>query len=149
MLLSVVYFAHSECRNAKAPAPMPALIISSTSSVASPLPQAAFQPKMQILRRPQSAASPSSANQTSAVSTQSLKDREARYHAARERIFGENSGGDTNTPALTAANTPARTQRKERSNIVRNPKGPSKSNSAGFKSRNRQPPLAVEGKKPS
>ncbi|KAJ7594374.1 hypothetical protein C8J56DRAFT_926611 [Mycena floridula] len=87
-----------ETANAKAPAPMPAVIISSSSttfSVVSPLP-GAFQPKMQILKRPQNTATTSN-NSSLSTSTDSLKDREARYQAARDRIFGQEDNSQHRT----------------------------------------------------
>ena len=79
---------------------MPELVIAgsstSGSSAASP-PPAAFQPVLRILKRP--TATPSSS--TSSITTSSIAsskassntyaEREARYQAARDRIFGDTS----------------------------------------------------------
>ncbi|KAF8645661.1 hypothetical protein AX16_007657 [Volvariella volvacea WC 439] len=86
-----------EAANAKAPAPMPSLIVSS-STVSPPIPLAAFQPTMRILKRPTSNASPSP-SPTPAPNAESIKEREARYQAARDRIFG------TSSPSTSAENT--------------------------------------------
>ncbi|KAF9078550.1 hypothetical protein BDP27DRAFT_1309747 [Rhodocollybia butyracea] len=96
-----------EKANHNAATPMPAFIVSSSSSsVASPPPAAAFQPALKILKRPttnENAKSPSPS-----MSQESLEDREARYEAARKRIFGE----ETNAAS------------KKDSPIIRNPRGP-------------------------
>lgn len=105
-------------RNAKAPAPMPSLIVSSSSS-AVPLPVEAFQPTMKILKRPKNTLSEPAASQSSSANmAETLKEREAKYQAARDRIFGE-----TKEKTTTAAA------------VIRNPKGPE--GNSGFKSRQR------------
>ncbi|KAJ7613644.1 hypothetical protein DFH06DRAFT_144627 [Mycena polygramma] len=104
--------------NANSRAPMPSLIVSNSSHTSAAPPAAAFQPKMRILKRPTNpgpvAAPPS------APAGESLKEREARYQAARDRIFGtegdrasspgDKKGGGEASPAGVG--------------VVRNPKGP-------------------------
>ncbi|KAK2460829.1 hypothetical protein APHAL10511_007299 [Amanita phalloides] len=69
--------------NTKSQAPMPS-IISSTHPLPPP---AAFQPALRILKRP-SPTPPSAPSSASTQDPSDLKDREARYQAARDRIFG-------------------------------------------------------------
>ncbi|KAL7284559.1 hypothetical protein ACG7TL_001851 [Trametes sanguinea] len=118
--------------NARAPMPQVVIAGSSTSNAAalSP-PPAALQPVMRILKRPSaspssSASSPGSSSANDPSTSKSYAEREARYQAARERIFGgsqpaadatdaQQSEGGAN--ARSAANaTPVR--------ITREPKGP-------------------------
>lgn len=121
-------------RNTKVHHPMPALVISRGSSAASastslPLNQ---PPAMRILKRPSPTVSPnqSSANLTPVGET--FQEREARYQAARERIFGVSSSTSsdvqdkTNNSALkkTASPTPPPNQGIS---VVREPRGPSNS----------------------
>jgi len=78
---------HDQVRNSKDTTPMPTLLSSRTGSAIFP-PPAVFQPTMHILKRPAS-SSPSPGNQmASSSSGDTIQDREARYAAARERIFG-------------------------------------------------------------
>jgi len=80
---------HDQVRNSKGTTPMPTLLSSRTGSVIFP-PPAVFQPTMHILKRPAS-SSPSPGNRmasSSSSSGETIQDREARYAAARERIFG-------------------------------------------------------------
>ncbi|KAF8805594.1 hypothetical protein BYT27DRAFT_7192360 [Phlegmacium glaucopus] len=79
-----------EDANTKIHHPMPSLIISrgtSSTSVALPSLPLNQPPQMRILKRP-SPSIPSTASTTSGTTGETLKEREARYHAARERIFG-------------------------------------------------------------
>ncbi|KAK0205427.1 hypothetical protein DFS33DRAFT_766157 [Desarmillaria ectypa] len=85
--------------NTKSAAPMPTVVSSSTPTP----PAAAFQPVMRILKRPTS--STNSSVSSDVLSAESFREREARYQAARERIFGN---GDSE-PSST---------------VVRNPRGP-------------------------
>ncbi|KAJ7510604.1 hypothetical protein B0H11DRAFT_2215363 [Mycena galericulata] len=122
--------------NANAQTPMPNLILSGSThaSVAAP-PAAAFQPKMRILKRPTNAAP--AALPPSTVSGETLKEREARYQAARERIFGAEaesslSPGDKKGVGVGVG-------------VVRNPHGPTadpqlqNSMPKGFKTRSAPP----------
>ncbi|KAG6841838.1 hypothetical protein C0991_006245 [Blastosporella zonata] len=129
-----------EDANAKAPNPMPTLIIApsatSANHVVSP-PQAAFLPTMRILKRPSSAVNSKSATPPPSSSAESLKEREARYQAARERIFGPDSGASTPTGEEPSMRSPTSSQpinfkdRHERlrtspppAAVIRNPRGP-------------------------
>ncbi|KAG6887962.1 hypothetical protein C0995_011355 [Termitomyces sp. Mi166 len=127
-----------EDANAKAPNPMPELIIApsvTSSNHVVPPPPGAFQPTMRILKRPSSGADGKSATPPPS-SAESLKDREARYQAARERIFGPDSGVSTPLEEPTANSTTSSypidfKDRREwikgtsSTAIVRNPRGPS------------------------
>jgi len=78
---------HDQVRNNKDTTPMPTLLSPRTGSAIFP-PPAVFQPTMYILKRPTSSL-PSPGNQMASLSSgETLQDREARYAAARERIFG-------------------------------------------------------------
>lgn len=107
------------CRNAKVPAPMPTIVSAPSASYALP-PPAAFQPALRILKRPSpSTSTPGSSSNPSTPDASNLKEREAQYQAARERIFGADSlasppavGGNTQSPAAR---------------IVREPRGPGES----------------------
>ncbi|KAF8203470.1 hypothetical protein K438DRAFT_1964954 [Mycena galopus ATCC 62051] len=100
-------------RDANAQAPMPALILSASSTSSThhtpAPPAAALQPAMRILKRPSPtgpvvpAAAP--------VAGETLKEREARYQAARDRIFGE-------------ADATGAAKKDKAGGVVRNPKGP-------------------------
>ncbi|KAJ7323811.1 hypothetical protein DFH08DRAFT_886968 [Mycena albidolilacea] len=103
--------------DANSRAPMPSLIISgssTTSSAAAPPPPAAFQPAMRILKRPSNAGPAAAPPPVAAGET--LKEREARYQAARERIFGSDSDG--------GASSPGDKKDKKAGGVVRNPRGP-------------------------
>ncbi|KAJ7247436.1 hypothetical protein B0H12DRAFT_1304479 [Mycena haematopus] len=84
-------------------APMPHLI---TSPAAPAPPAAALQPAIRILKRPSPA--PTSAAPRPAAPGETLRERGARYQAARDRIFGD--GGNDNQSVGAG--------------VVRNPKGP-------------------------
>jgi SUZ domain len=103
---------------------MPALIISpsatSSRSVLSP-PPGAFQPTMRILKRPSDSTSPTPPPSSS--TSEPIKAREARYQAARDRIFGEENGPNNSSSQL-ARKSPASAQDNPIVSIVRNPRGP-------------------------
>ncbi|EKM56761.1 uncharacterized protein PHACADRAFT_254064 [Phanerochaete carnosa HHB-10118-sp] len=114
-------------------APMPELVISSTSATSAPataVPAQALQPSLRILKRPSAPASPALATASSAEAQQkSLAEREAEYRAARERIFGSSSNpssppAETREPSSpplgSAANPPPELAVKP----IRNPRGP-------------------------
>ena len=81
-------------------------------------PAAALQAPMRILKRPSPNPSSSSSSSSMLDQRQSLAEREARYQAARDRIFGQDANGDASNcppkgkPAILG------------SNAVRNPRGP-------------------------
>jgi len=121
--------------NANNKAPMPELVIASTSATSSsvPPPPAAFQPSLRILKRPSASPTPTSIQSGSADLQKSYAEREAQYQAARERIFG----GDSTTPPQGAATTEKNRKIANRSSgsimenatavsstVIRNPRGP-------------------------
>lgn len=145
-------------RNAKAPNPMPAVIMASSSTTSRtvlPSPPGAFQPTMRILKRPTGSNSTPSTPPTSA-SAETLKEREARYQAARERIFGEDGAArDSSSTSLSSPKgqkerkSPTPNQSASAAAVVRNPKGPAetldagtggRTSSRGFGERRTKPP---------
>jgi len=131
-------------------APMPQLLISSSSTttpVATP-PVTAFQGPMRILKRPSQNSSSNSFS--SQAPTETLAQREARYQAARERIFGgdDGSGSNVNDSALKRGGAQKGGPSLPTVNVIRNPIGPSESSkdteggqvSKGFESRNTKQP---------
>ncbi|KAF5350593.1 hypothetical protein D9756_008676 [Leucocoprinus leucothites] len=123
-----------EAANSQDSAPMPALLSSRTGSVIPP-PAGAFQPAMRILKRPQSSSS--SASQGSPATSppptgESLHEREARYAAARERIFGLDGSDESVATSPKLSNNVK---------IIREPKAPDsapgkqQAQSAGFRGR--------------
>uniref|UniRef100_A0A0W0FV14 SUZ RNA-binding domain-containing n=1 Tax=Moniliophthora roreri TaxID=221103 RepID=A0A0W0FV14_MONRR len=120
-----------EDANSKVPAPMPVLNISSSSSVTSAPPPAVFQPMLKILKRPTSNQTNIDSRTPSPASAESLRDREARYQAARNRIFGNESASSSTETATT---TPR---------ILRDPYGPDATDTndaTGFAKRRAKPP---------
>ncbi|KII91491.1 hypothetical protein PLICRDRAFT_38251 [Plicaturopsis crispa FD-325 SS-3] len=107
--------------DANARAPMPQIVIakSSASIVVAPPPTT-----MRILKRPSSTnATPTLKSSANGNQGETLKEREAKYHAARERIFGEpQPGGKTNAESGTS---------KPKVGVLRNPKGPAESTGKG------------------
>ena len=101
---------------------------------------------MRILKRPSASNSQSSSASLSSSQpngAETLKEREARYHAARERIFG----GDT--PPLPPSPSPSSTTDKVKPQtqsvkVVREPRGPAdgrqSTSSKGFGERKGKPP---------
>lgn len=70
-----------------------------------------------------------------------MKEREARYHAARERIFG----GDTPPSPPSTDKAKSQTQTQSVVKVVREPRGPAngrQSTSKGFGERKGKPPNA-------
>jgi hypothetical protein len=104
-------------------APMPELIISSSSTTATavPPPAIAFQTPMRILKRPSSQNS-SSNSSSSQTPTETLAQKEARYQAARERIFG---GDEESRKSKGVERVQKGSPSPPAVNIVRNPIGPS------------------------
>lgn len=114
--------------------PMPQIIANNISSSNSSVPMAAAavlsQPKMQILKRPTSKPSSPAPPPTA---TPPLADRQARYEAARQRIFAEpasptpqqgSPSSRLNTPGVDYSESGATVR------IVREPHGPASSPSA-------------------
>lgn len=105
---------------------MPSLIISRGASTSVALPSLPLnQPlQMRILKRPSpSSLSPTVPTNSSSATGETLKEREARYHAARERIFGTSQQeNDDNKKA--ASNSPPY--------IVREPGGPDANGGSSF-----------------
>ncbi|KAK0484660.1 hypothetical protein IW261DRAFT_1458042 [Armillaria novae-zelandiae] len=90
--------------NTKPAAPMPTVVSSSTP------PPGAFQPAMRILKRPGPVASAAHGGAApSGGEEEEFREREARYQAARERIFGAGRG---QAQAQARAST-----------VLRNPRG--------------------------
>jgi SUZ domain len=138
--ISYIYiYIYTTSRNTKSP--MPELIISRTSTspaVVSP-PTTAIQSPLRILKRPSSGSnnnhsstpddtppSSSSTNISSLPSSKTFAEREAKYQAARDRIFGGSHGGDPASVAEASRTSlsPSSSQPPTTS-IVRNPRGPS------------------------
>ncbi|KAG6825565.1 hypothetical protein H0H92_003243 [Tricholoma furcatifolium] len=126
--------------NTKAPNPMPELIIAPSAKSIShvvPPPAGVFQPTMRILKRPSSTTS-KSATPPPSSSTETLKEREARYQAARDRIFGPDSSPNTpmgEEPLRNASQSPppinfsgkrdrTKPSTPPATGVVRNPRGP-------------------------
>ncbi|KAK7042853.1 hypothetical protein R3P38DRAFT_326696 [Favolaschia claudopus] len=107
------------------PPPPPALVVvsssSSTSGASSAVAAAFLQPQMRILKRPPNTAPVQSTSTETPMET--IKEREARYRAARERIFG---GGEQ-----------GKDREKTGSSVTRNPKGPLDAQAKGFVRRGR------------
>ncbi|KAG9119592.1 hypothetical protein FRC07_005328 [Ceratobasidium sp. 392] len=82
---------------ANAAAPMPQIQISSQSTTLPPV--SAIMPSMRILQRPKSASpSQSSPGATTPNGAKTMKEREAEYKAARDRIFADSSREGSPTP---------------------------------------------------
>ncbi|KAL4247769.1 hypothetical protein ABKN59_008604 [Abortiporus biennis] len=125
-------------------APMPELVISSSSTGPSTiplLPQAAFQPTLRILKRPptnplsSNSSSSSSSSYTSTgpgsglESQKSYAEREAEYQAARERIFG---GQATTISTTTTARPTSTPNSNSNSSSTANSRAPSTKPSPGI-----------------
>ncbi|PPQ95355.1 hypothetical protein CVT26_008200 [Gymnopilus dilepis] len=133
-----------EDANLKEHRPMPSLVISRGSSSTSTMPSLPINepPPMRILKRPSPAISPSQSS-SSNVSTETLQEREARYQAARERIFGTlaptgdaSDSGDKKkkSPRPTPPTSPPLPPSNR---IVREPHGPTANNSNNDLKRNK------------
>jgi hypothetical protein len=113
-------------------APMPEILRSATASTstATPPPTTAFQPSLRILKRP----SPSVTLSPSSPSPQQLEtlaQKEARYQAARERIFGDeavqddgNSNGSTSKKSPQSSKGSSSTVKADSVIVSRHPTGP-------------------------
>ncbi|KAF5325237.1 hypothetical protein D9619_009868 [Psilocybe cf. subviscida] len=141
-----------EDANTKPQHPMPKVVMSRGASapVTSPSLPLNQPPPMRILKRP--SATPAQVKQIASPG-ESFQEREARYQAARERIFG------TSSPDAAGATTPKDTQKKASGSaspssgpqvspatkVIRDPRGPPNqssvaSDSRGFGERTAQKP---------
>ncbi|EPS93426.1 hypothetical protein FOMPIDRAFT_1039093 [Fomitopsis schrenkii] len=113
--------------NANKKAPMPELVSSgSGTSVALPPPPAAFQPALKILKRPTTGpASPSTSAPSSADVQKSYAEREAKYQAARQRIFKDTARPSATSDATSdvEARTPPPVDTAS-VKVIRAPRGP-------------------------
>lgn len=107
---------------------MPELVISgSGTGMALPPPPAAFQPTLKILKRPATGtAPPIPAVPSSADVQKSYAEREAKYQAARQRIFN-----DAARPGVTSDTTSATAETRDPQpgdtgnvKVIRAPRGP-------------------------
>ncbi len=120
----------SFCSNARESRPMPSVIMSrpsATSNTSSSLPlnQA---PTMRILKRPSQSSSPLTNLNNTVGDT--LQDREARYLAARERIFGSSATeDDTHVTQTELPNQSSLSSSSGASRVVRELHGPISSDS--------------------
>jgi len=105
---------------------MPELIVSQSGSGPASLPAAAFQAPIKILKRNASSNTTGDAASGSSTaasqSAQTYSEREARYHAARQRIFAD------------AGSEGGKDKEKAGNSVVRQPLGPGEdqANSTGF-----------------
>ncbi|KAF8960945.1 hypothetical protein BDZ97DRAFT_1277599 [Flammula alnicola] len=121
-----------EDANTKEHHPMPALVISrgTSASVTTPSLPLNQPPAMRILKRPSASPSQSSTN-VNATTGETLQEREARYQAARERIFGSSSeetpenGDKKSNPTFKKATTSTLPPPSPATKAVRDPRGPS------------------------
>ena len=115
-------------RNTRAPMPNLVMAGSSTSSAAMSPPPAAFQPVLRILKRPTATPTSSSPNtppsDSGTSNPNSYAAREARYQAARERIFGDSSSPSESSDKLSTTNGTGSKKAPVPVQIAREPKGP-------------------------
>ena len=138
-------------RNAKIHHPMPSLIISrGTSSTSVTLPSLPLNqpPQMRILKRPSPSLSPAASTNSGSAAGETLKEREARYHAARERIFGvsnEEQENDDKKKPIRKVVSPPLPSPPAIVKLVREPRGPDGSNfdTKGFGERKAQRPPSI------
>lgn len=115
---------------------MPAVVMSSSVGATMPTLPLNQPPTVRILKRPSGSPSPSSVN-TNTPTGQSFQDREARYQAARERIFGTSmsneeshlTDGDKKSGEVQPAKRPSASASSSSSSvptqrIIREPRGP-------------------------
>jgi len=147
-----------EDANAKVHHPMPDLIISrgtSSTSVALPSLPLNQPPPMRILKRPSASSSSTASTNSGSVAGETLKEREARYHAARERIFGVSpdeepaqESDEKKKPTRKVVSPPLSSLPAASVKLVREPRGPdanvgSDSNTKGFGERKAKEPPAT------
>jgi len=137
-----------EDANAKVHHPMPSLIISRGTSTSVTLPSLPLNqtPPMRILQRPSPSLSSTVPTNSGSAAGETLREREARYHAARERIFGaspneEQENDETNKLDRSSESPLPATSVK----LVREPRGPDGSNfdAKGFSERRTSRPPAT------
>jgi hypothetical protein len=127
-------------RNNKAP--MPQIVANSSSSSASSAPLAAAaaalsQPTMRILKRPSASSSQASSPPPAQSATPPLAERQARYEAARQRIFADASSSPTSPASLSSSSSPAPSPAPSTAvRITREPHGPTAVATAGSASPN-------------
>ena len=131
---------------------MPSLIISrgtSSTSVALPSLPLNQPPQMRILKRPSPSLTPTVSTNSGSAAGETLKEREARYHAARERIFGaspnEEQENDDKKSIRKVVSPPHSPDPPAIVKLVREPRGPDGSNfdTKGFGERKAQRPPAI------
>lgn len=108
--------------------PMPSLIISRGSSSIPATPSLPLNqpPAMRILKRPSPSQSPSQSSANLNSNGETLQQREARYQAARERIFGASSDGPQETgQKKNSSQKSLSSQTPPPPTVVREPRGPS------------------------
>jgi hypothetical protein len=154
-------FTFHECafivvRNSSAPMPQIVSALPSTSAPSVPVVATALlnQPTMKILKRPMS-SSPASSTASPPPASEPLADRQARYEAARQKIFGSPSpSSGSPTGSGNASPNPSRpassSEKKSIPNsvrVAREPRGPSSPPSGptspiakGFSGRRAPPP---------
>ena len=105
---------------------------------------------MRILKRPSPSISPTASTNSGSAAGETLKEREARYHAARERIFGtspneEQENEDKKKPARKVVSPPLPPNLAASVKLVREPRGPDGINvdTKGFGERKAQRPPAI------
>ena len=105
---------------------------------------------MRILKRPSPSLSPAASTNSGSAAGETLKEREARYHAARERIFGsspneEQESDDKKKSIRKVVSTPPSPNPPAIVKLVREPRGPDGSNfdTKGFGERKAQRPPAI------
>ncbi|CAA7266249.1 unnamed protein product [Cyclocybe aegerita] len=142
-----------EDANSREYRPMPAVIISAGSSSSSSAPTLPLNqpPAMKILKRPSPSVSPSqSSSNANAASAETFQDREARYQAARERIFGPSSdsspteGSEKKKNPSSQKSTSPTSPPPPANKVVREPRGPNSggisAGNQGFNERKARPP---------
>ena len=143
---------------------MPSLVINRGSSATTVAPSLPLNqpPPMRILKRPTgsglSSPSGSSANLSSTLG-ETLQEREARYQAARERIFGPSSPESTDSRDKSKSPTgkkptpsPTPTSPPSANKVIRDPRGPTnvadnskgKTENKGFGRTTRAPPPSTQ-----
>ena len=107
---------------------------------------------MRILKRPSPSLSPAASTNSGSAAGETLKEREARYHAARERIFGvslnEEQVNDDKKKSVRKIVSPPLPSPPAIVKLVREPRGPespdgSNFDTKGFGERKVQRPPAI------